>query len=78
MIDLVQKVSNYINNAKRLVVPASSATTTIMENKNELWRIKIEDETIAAISAKAAHARIHSHGKVFGVRSILYKYLNPS
>jgi len=44
----------------------------------ELWRINIEDEVIVAIGAKQMHDRIHSHGKVLGDRSVLYKYLNPN
>ena len=44
----------------------------------ELWRINIEDETISAVAALASHDRIHSHGKVLGDRSVLYKYLNPN
>ena len=38
----------------------------------------MEDEQIAAIGAKSPHDRIHSHGKVLGDRSVLYKYLNPN
>lgn len=44
----------------------------------EIWRINIEDESIIAIGAKLPNDRIHSHGKVLGDRSVLYKYLNPS
>lgn len=44
----------------------------------ELWRVKIEDENILAIGSKHPHDRIHSHGKVLGDRSVLYKYLNPN
>ncbi len=44
----------------------------------ELWRINIEDETITAIAALQPHDRVHSHGKVLGDRSVLYKYLNPN
>lgn len=40
--------------------------------------MKIEDETIQAIGTKLPHDRIHTHGKVLGDRSVLYKYLNPS
>ena len=43
----------------------------------ELWRINIEDETIVAIGSKLPNDHVHSHGKVLGDRSVLYKYLNP-
>jgi hypothetical protein len=44
----------------------------------ELWKVSLEDETIAAIGSKLPNDRIHSHGKVLGDRSVLYKYLNPN
>ena len=44
----------------------------------ELWRINLEDESIVAIGAKLPGDHIHSHGKVLGDRSVLYKYLNPN
>lgn len=44
----------------------------------ELWRINLEDEQVIAIASKLPNDRIHSHGKVLGDRSVLYKYLNPN
>lgn len=48
------------------------------EASPELWRVIIEDEMAEAIGAKHPNDRIHSHGKVLGDRSVLYKYLNPN
>ena len=44
----------------------------------ELWRINLEDEKVIALGAKLQNDHIHSHGKVLGDRSVLYKYLNPN
>ena len=44
----------------------------------ELWRINLEDEKIVALGTKLPNDHIHSHGKVLGDRSVLYKYLNPN
>jgi len=44
----------------------------------ELWKVKIEGEKVQAIASVQVHDRIHSHGKVLGDRSVLYKYLNPN
>ncbi|CAF0712899.1 unnamed protein product [Brachionus calyciflorus] len=44
----------------------------------EVWRLNFEDEKISAIASKLSNDRIHSHGKILGDRSVLYKYLNPN
>lgn len=44
----------------------------------EIWRLNFEDEKIISIASKLHNDRIHSHGKVLGDRSVLYKYLNPN
>ena len=44
----------------------------------EVWRLSLEDEAIIAIGSKLHNDHIHSHGKVLGDRSVLYKYLNPN
>lgn len=44
----------------------------------EVWRLNLEDEKIIALGAKHPNDRVHSHGKVLGDRSVLYKYLNPN
>lgn len=61
MIDLVQKVSNYINNAKRPVVPASSATTTNSAtlNSDEITRDEFNLNKLIVVAT--------SIGKVFGI-----------
>lgn len=51
---------------------------TVNQELPEMWRINIEDETIAAIGSLQFHDKVHSHGKVLGDRSVLYKYLNPN
>ncbi len=51
----------------------------VSENKNKTnYLINLEDEQIIAIASKLPNDRIHSHGKVLGDRSVLYKYLNPN
>jgi hypothetical protein len=44
----------------------------------EVWRINLENELVIALGAKLPQDHIHSHGKVLGDRSVLYKYLNPN
>jgi hypothetical protein len=48
------------------------------EELAELWKVRIEGEIVQAIAGIQSHDRVHSHGKVLGDRSVLYKYLNPS
>lgn len=43
-----------------------------------MWSVNFEEETIIAIGSKIPNDRVHSHGKVLGDRSVLYKYLNPN
>ncbi len=45
---------------------------------SEVWRVNLDDEEIVSIASKLPNDRIHSHGKVLGDRSVLYKYLNPN
>ena len=52
--------------------------TFLLKPLSEVWRVSLEDERIVAIAAKLPNDRIHSHGKVLGDRSVLYKYLNPN
>lgn len=40
--------------------------------------MNLDDEKIISIGAKLPNDRVHSHGKVLGDRSVLYKYLNPN
>ena len=47
-------------------------------SSHEVWRMNFDDEQVVAIGAKLPNDRIHSHGKVLGDRSVLYKYLNPN
>jgi len=69
--------TDVINNIKQ-----SSLVGYGMKNVNkplpELWRINLEDEKIVALGTKLPNDHIHSHGKVLGDRSVLYKYLNPN
>lgn len=86
-----ESATNLIKKAKKLnviyTIETSNNKDTLMigyamtydkKPSTELWRIDIKDETVQTIGVKNTHDRIHSHGKVLGDRSILYKYLNPN
>ena len=67
------------DNGKDTVLTGYSMDSSSSDSASpELWRVVIEDEIAQVIGAKHPNDRIHSHGKVLGDRSVLYKYLNPN
>lgn len=66
------------DNGKDTILTGYAMSSDSETASPEMWRVVIEDELAQAIGAKHPHDRIHSHGKVLGDRSVLYKYLNPN
>lgn len=67
-----------VGTSKEDTVLTGLAMSYSNEELAELWKVRIEGESVQAIASIQAHDKIHSHGKVLGDRSVLYKYLNPS
>jgi ER membrane protein complex subunit 1 len=70
--------TNNENEKTSSLIGLAMKQTNNNEELPEIWRINFEDEKIITIGTKAHNDRIHSHGKVLGDRSVLYKYLNPN